>query len=100
MLTPATAAEPDHQIGDGGPTVTAATDKIRTIANSEWLRYAGAPPADAKLTTMMLATGRLGSFVACYGQAQRGDDGTVMFDDEVADKLRLDHGDNVLATLR
>ncbi|MES2903871.1 MAG: arginine N-succinyltransferase [Pseudomonadota bacterium] len=87
-------------IFDGGPTVTAATDKIRTIATSTWLRYAGAPPKGEKLATMMLATGRLSRFVSCYGQAMRGDDGTVYFDDEVAEKLHLDHGDNVLATPR
>ncbi|MEO7410688.1 MAG: arginine N-succinyltransferase [Sphingomicrobium sp.] len=87
-------------IFDGGPTVTAATDKIRTIEQSQWLRYAGAPPAGAKLVTMMLASGRLGRFAACYGQALSDDDGSIWFDDEVAEKLRLDHGDNVLATLR
>ncbi len=87
-------------IFDGGPTVTASTDKIRTIATSTWLRYAGAPPKGEKLATMMLAAGRLSRFVSCYGQAMRGDDGAVYFDDEVAEKLRLDHGDNVLATPR
>jgi arginine N-succinyltransferase len=87
-------------IFDGGPTVTASTDRIETIATSQWLRYAGPPSKSAKLETMMLATGRLSRFVACYGQVLRGDDGTIHFDDEVAEKLRLDHGDNVLATPR
>ena len=87
-------------IFDGGPTVTAATDKIKTIEQSQWRRYAGAPAAGAKLETMMLATGRLNRFVTCYGQALHGDDGSVYFDDQVAEKLRLDHGDNVLATPR
>jgi arginine N-succinyltransferase len=87
-------------IFDGGPTVTAATDRIRTIENCQWLRYGGPPPAKEKLETMMLATGRLSRFVACYGQALRGDDGTIRFDDATAEKLRLDHGDNVLATPR
>ncbi|MCY7271167.1 MAG: arginine N-succinyltransferase [Sphingomonas bacterium] len=87
-------------IFDGGPTVTAATDKIRTIENSQWLRYAGAPQPGEKGETMMLASGRLSYFLACYGQAQRGDDDCIYFDDMTAEKLRLDHGDNVLATLR
>ena len=87
-------------IFDGGPTVTAATDKIRTIATATWLRYAGPPPKGEQLATMMLASGRLSRFGACYGQVMRGDDGTVYFDDEAAEKLRLDHGDNVLATPR
>ncbi len=87
-------------IFDGGPTVTAATDKIRTIEQSHWLRYAGAPQPGEKCETMMLASGRLSHFLACYGQAQRGDDECIYFDDKTAEKLRLDHGDNVLATLR
>ncbi len=87
-------------IFDGGPTVTAATDRIRTIEQSQWLRYAGPPPAGARLETMMLASGRLSRFVACYGQALRGDEGTIHFDDMIAENLRLDHGDNVLATMR
>ena len=87
-------------IFDGGPTVTAATDKIRTIEHSEWLRYAGAPPPGGKGETMVLASGRLERFVACYGQAQRGSDGEVYLDDQTAELLRLDGGDNVLATLR
>ncbi len=87
-------------IFDGGPTVTAATDRIKTIEQSQWLHYTGAPPAGAKLKTMMLATGRLSGFVACYGQALCGDDGSIQFDSETADTLRLDPGDNVLATAR
>lgn len=87
-------------IFDGGPTVTAATDKIRTIENSQWLRYAGAPHSGEKGETMMLASGRLSHFLACYGQAQRGDDDCIYLDDMTAEKLRLDHGDNVLATMR
>ena len=87
-------------IFDGGPTVTAATDKIKTIANGEWLRYAGAPPPGRRSETMVLASGRLERFVACYGQAQRGDEGEIYLDDETAELLRLDGGDNVLATGR
>ena len=87
-------------IFDGGPTVTAATDKIRTIEASDWLRYAGAPQPGGKSETMVLASGRLEHFVACYGQAQRGSDGEIYLDDQTAELLRLDGGDNVLATLR
>jgi len=87
-------------IFDGGPTVTAATDKIRTIEQSDWLRYAGAPQPGTKSETMVLASGRLDRFVACYGQAQRGSEGEIYLDDQTAELLRLDGGDNVLATLR
>jgi arginine N-succinyltransferase len=87
-------------IFDGGPTVTAATDKIRTIEHSDWLRYAGPLPAGEKGKPMLLASGRLGGFVACNGQAHRGDDGEVYLNEQTADLLRLDIGDNVLATNR
>lgn len=87
-------------IFDGGPTVTVATDKIRTIEKSDWLRYAGAPQPGGKGETMVLASGRLERFVACYGQAQRGSDGEIYLDDQTAELLRLDGGDNVLATAR
>ena len=87
-------------IFDGGPTVTAATDKIRTIEQSDWLRYAGAPLSGTKSETMVLASGRLDRFVACYGQAQRGSEGEIYLDDQTAELLRLDGNDNVLATMR
>ena len=87
-------------IFDGGPTVTVATDRIKTLETSEWLRYAGPPPAGGKGKTMLLATGRLERFVACYGQAQLGGDGEIHLDDQTAELLRLDGNDNVLATAR
>ena len=87
-------------IFDGGPTVTAATDKIRTIEQSDWLRYAGALRTGTKSETMVLASGRLERFVACYGQAQRGSEREIYLDDQTAELLRLDGGDNVLATAR
>ena len=87
-------------IFDGGPTVTVATDKIKTIENSQWLRYAGALRADEPAETMVLASGRLERFVSCYGQAQRDGAGQIHLDNQTADLLRLDHGDNVLATAR
>jgi len=87
-------------IFDGGPTVTAATDKIRTIERSDWLRYAGALRPGTKSETMVLASGRLERFAACYGQAQRGEEGEVYLEDQTAELLRLDRGDNVLATAR
>ncbi|HEV2044387.1 MAG TPA: arginine N-succinyltransferase [Sphingomicrobium sp.] len=87
-------------IFDGGPTVTAATDKIRTIEQSEWLRYAGALRSGAQSEKMVLATGRLERFVACYGQAQLGKEREIYLDDQTAELLHLDGGDNVLAIAR
>ena len=87
-------------IFDGGPTVTAATDKIKTVEHSDWLRYAGPPQPGEPSETMVLASGRLDGFISCYGQAQRGDDAQILLDDQTAALLRLDRGDVVLATKR
>ena len=87
-------------IFDGGPTVTAATDKIKTIERAEWLRYSGAPDPAEPSETMVLASGRLDHFLSCYGKAQRTGDGGILLDEATAELLRLDGGDNVLATLR
>ncbi|MEO6580093.1 MAG: arginine N-succinyltransferase [Sphingomicrobium sp.] len=87
-------------IFDGGPTVTAQTDKIKTIEKAEWRRYAGAPQSGEPSETMILGSGRLDGFSTCYGQAQCGSDGEIYLDDQVADLLRLDIGDNLLATSR
>jgi arginine N-succinyltransferase len=87
-------------IFDGGPTVTAQTDKIRTIEKSEWLRYAGPLKNGNQRETMMLASGRLGGFLACYATVQRGADGEIYFDEKIAEMLRVDTQDNVLATPR
>ena len=87
-------------IFDGGPTVTASTDKIKTVEQSDWLRYAGKLQPGTPNETMVLASGRLDGFISCYGQAQRGDDGQILLDDQTAELLRLDMGDVVLATKR
>ncbi|HEX2624168.1 MAG TPA: arginine N-succinyltransferase, partial [Sphingomicrobium sp.] len=84
-------------IFDGGPTVTAATDHIRTIRTAEWVRVAG--PLDGKTDkaqTCMLATGMLHNFVACYGRVERTGGGELLIDQEALDKLGVDSGDRVL----
>src|SRR5687768_4312229 len=61
-------------IFDGGPTVTAPTDQIKTVRDAEWLKVGGAHK-DKGGKTMMVATGQLGGFAACYAQVKIDDRG-------------------------
>jgi arginine N-succinyltransferase len=85
-------------IFDGGPTVTARTDKIKTVMEAEWLRVAGANEAGG--STMMLATGVYHDFMACYGRTQKTANGELMIDAKAMDMLNIGPGDRVLAVQR
>ena len=85
-------------IFDGGPTVTARTDKIKTVIEAEWLRVAGANENGG--ATMMLATGVYHDFIACYGQARKTDNGELLIDAKAMDMLNIGPGDRVLAVPR
>jgi arginine N-succinyltransferase len=85
-------------IFDGGPTVTARTDKIKTVTEAEWVRVAG--PSEEGGATMMLAAGVYHDFIACYGQTQRTDNGELLVDAKAMDMLNIGPGDRVLAVPR
>jgi arginine N-succinyltransferase len=85
-------------IFDGGPTVTARTDKIKTLVDGEWLRVARTNGGGEN--TMMLATGVMHDFVACYSHAVRNDNGELIIDAGAMDMLGIGPGDLVLAVAR
>jgi arginine N-succinyltransferase len=85
-------------IFDGGPTVTCRTDRIKTMMEAEWLRIAGANGEGGP--TMMLASGVMHDFVACYGQVQRTDNGELLIDPKATEMLGVGPGDLVLAVSR
>jgi len=85
-------------IFDGGPTVTADTDDIRTIRESVSGKVAKI--ADGGTQKMLVAAGRLGDFRACCAQVSRGSDGSLMIDPEAAELLEVGEGDEVLAVAR
>ncbi|MDQ3078152.1 MAG: arginine N-succinyltransferase [Pseudomonadota bacterium] len=90
-------------IFDGGPTVTAATDSIRTVREAEWLRVAGARDAGSSPddgATMMLASGTFHDFVACYGTVIRTERSELRVDASVMEMLGVEPGDRVLAVAR
>ena len=85
-------------IFDGGPTVTARTDKIRTLVEADWVRVADTNGGGEN--TMMLATGVMHDFVACYSHATRNDHGELVIDAEAMEMLGIGPGDRVLAVAR
>ena len=79
-------------IFDGGPTMTARTDKVESICNAK--RGAVAELADETTTKALVATGQLSDFRCCFGQiAER--DGAVVLDPECAATLGVAPGDTV-----
>ena len=85
-------------IFDGGPTVTARTDKIKTVIEAEWLRVAGTNGDGG--ATMMLAAGVYHDFVACYAQVHKTGNGELLIDAKAMDMLNIGPGDRVLAVPR
>ena len=85
-------------IFDGGPTVTARTDRIKTVIDADWLRVGGTSEKGG--ATMMLASGTSHDFVACYGKVAMSDAGELLLEATVMDMLGVGPGDRVLAVAR
>ena len=81
-------------IFDGGPTVTARTDKIKTVMDADWIRVAGI--SEDAGSPMLVATGVLHDFVACYAQGKRTDNGELLIDHKAMEMLNIGAGDRVL----
>jgi arginine N-succinyltransferase len=85
-------------IFDGGPTVTAATDNIRTIREAAAERVAEI--GDGGRTKMLVAAGRLKSFRACSACVKRLPKKGLCLDREAAELLGVDLGDEIVAVPR
>jgi arginine N-succinyltransferase len=83
-------------IFDGGPTMSAATDQVRTIRDAQALTVSNIGDC-AEGERMMLAAGRLTEFVACYGMLHHQPDGTAAIDRRTAELLKVQTGDSLLA---
>lgn len=85
-------------IFDGGPTMLARTDQVKSVAEAQ--------RATVSSTTLdqgekaLLATGRLSGFRSCYGLRQLAEDGTVAIDSGSAKLLGVGQGDEVWSVLR
>jgi len=85
-------------IFDGGPTVSAPIDQLRTIRESRALTLTGTH-GEAGGTTMLVAAGRMEGFAACYGQVHARDEGATL-DAGSAALLGIAPGDTFLAASR
>ncbi|HEX8379664.1 MAG TPA: arginine N-succinyltransferase [Allosphingosinicella sp.] len=83
-------------IFDGGPTMTAPTDQVRTVRESRELVLESVADA-VEGTNMMLARGRLEDFTACCGDVSISPDETATVSRETAALLGIAPGDTFLA---
>jgi arginine N-succinyltransferase len=79
-------------IFDGGPTMTARTDQVKTIAGAVEATVTGTELAKGERA--LLAAGRLAEFRCCFGACQL-DGGGIAIDSTAADLLRVREGDTV-----
>ena len=86
-------------IFDGGPTVTAPTDQVRSVREADWLKVGGAHH-DRGGKTMLVATGQLGSFTACYAHLKMDGRGEALLDEGAMRKLDIGSGDTIIAVAR
>nr|WP_294847185.1 arginine N-succinyltransferase [uncultured Sphingomonas sp.] len=84
-------------IFDGGPTVTAHTDRIKTVENAQWQIVGGTTTGGQ---AKMLATRTYHDFVSCYGQVEMSSNGELLIDDAAMRKLDVGPGDRVLVVSR
>jgi arginine N-succinyltransferase len=85
-------------IFDGGPTMTARTSEVRSIAGAKPGRIGS---ADLDIgERAILATGRLETFRACYGMREFGADGKIAIDENAARALDVGVGDEVWSIAR
>ena len=85
-------------IFDGGPTVTAPTDAVRTVRESSLETVIEIGPGGTQ--RMLLATGQLKEFVACGANVRRVGRKGICIDAEAAGLLGVEAGDQVLAVAR
>ncbi len=85
-------------IFDGGPTMVAWTDNVTSVKNACERPVAGLDASEGERA--ILATGRLGTFRACFGARVLGPDGTIAIDSASADLLDVCDGDTVWSVAR
>jgi len=86
-------------IFDGGPTMIAATDQIRTIRESRELVLAGVEE-EVEGPSAMLAAGRGSGFRACCGNLRIDEDERATLDRRTARMLEIEAGDAFLSMSR
>ena len=84
-------------IFDGGPTMTARTDKVASIVNSKESKLVA---TDCELgERALIATGQLSDFRCCYGACEITESG-ISIDSRTADILDVSLGDTLWSVAR
>ncbi|WP_332811112.1 arginine N-succinyltransferase [Sphingomonas sp.] len=86
-------------IFDGGPTMSVATDQVRTIREARELVFAGAAD-DLEGMPHIVASGVLAGFSACYGRIRVAPDNSALLDRASAALLRIKAGETFFAMSR
>lgn len=92
------AAEGYVDIFDGGPTMTARTDAVKSISDSASATVSSINLEEGEKA--LVATGRLTDFRCCYGIRELLEDGTIALDSQAADTLDVAVGDTVWSVAR
>ena len=85
-------------IFDGGPTMIARTDEVKSVKEAALRKVASIDLAEGERA--IIATGRLSTFRACYGARAIAEDGTIAIDSSAADVLDVQAGDEVWSVSR
>jgi arginine N-succinyltransferase len=85
-------------IFDGGPTMTARTDQVRSIAEAQEATIVN--DGLIKGEKALIATGRLASFRCCYGHRAWREGGGIAIDPATAGLLEVAEGDTVWSVAR
>lgn len=84
---------------DGGPTLTVPLDEMRSVRDARASEFVGVHEGGAG-QAMMVATGRLKDFAACYGRVQTGTGNDTTLDPLSAALLGIEPGDTLLSVTR
>ena len=85
-------------IFDGGPTVTARTDDIRSVREACEERIAEI--GEGGTTKVLAASGRLKKFRSCCASIKKASNKGIVIDREAAELLEVDVGDTVLTVAK
>jgi arginine N-succinyltransferase len=88
------AAEGYIDIFDGGPTMTARTDRVRSIADAKMVPVTELRAADETATRALVATGRLADFRCTFARIMP-DGAGIALDPDAAKTLGVGAGDTV-----
>jgi len=85
-------------IFDGGPSMTAQTDDVKSISEAVSTTLDGVDLEKGEKA--LVATGNFENFRCSYGARELGEDGSVSIDAAAADKLDVQPGDTVWSVAR